>query len=382
MFFNMLLKATEGTSDCDTQIKSAIREPENEEAAAARLRSFRDYVVGVGRKVVDAGGGPHGRPKQGSIPFFVSYFWQIQNRDVWPVYYTSTIQVIEGMNLWENTADPGDDYLSYKRLYEGLIDIFSEYAGRSFTLYDVEHVFWFKSRQPLSDIASAPFVVMSEGTTATAPTTAAPKPAPTEPEQAPILPDSYVPPIVAVIPTLALNDPELQEVARRTGTTVERALEKSINAAFTLLGYETRLLGQGKGRVPDGEAIAVNDQYAILWDAKARTDGYRMGTDDRIIRQYIETQSRSLKRGRGIRNIYYLIISSSFSDEFDDLRSGLKMETDVNEVCLLEATALVAIVNQYLRAPLTVSRGSDGIQRLFSDGGLITENDVVENLAL
>ena len=75
------------------------------------------------------------------------------------------------------------------------------------------------------------------------------------------------------------------------------------------MGYETKLLGQGMGRVPDGQAIAVRDSYALLWDAKARSDGYRMGTDDRTVREYIELQSLGLKQ-RGVRNIYYVIISS------------------------------------------------------------------------
>jgi hypothetical protein len=135
-------------------------------------------------------------------------------------------------------------------------------------------------------------------------------------------------------------------------------------------------LGQGKGRVPDGQAIAPYDSYALLWDAKVRTDGYSMGTDDRTIKEYIGTQSRELKRRGIIRNIYYVIISSGFTDEFDDLIRSLKMQTDVNEVCLLEATALVAIVNLKLRAPLTVTLGPDGLQQLFSSSGLVKVDDV------
>jgi hypothetical protein len=105
-----------------------------------------------------------------------------------------------------------------------------------------------------------------------------------------------------------------------------------------------------------------------------------MGTDDRAIKQYIDTQTRNMKPGR-VRNIYYLIISSAFSDDFDELVRTLKMETNVNEVCLLEADALVAIVDQKLRAPLSISLGPDGIQRLFSASGIITADDVLKNLA-
>lgn len=383
MFFNMLMTLADDASECDRQLKSVIRVPINEEDAATLLRNFRSYVIRIGQQFVDGGGDPRGRPKEGSISFFVSYFWQIQQRDIWPVYYTNTVQMIEGMNLWEATGEVGDDYLSYKRLHETLVDVCSEATGRPFNLYDVEHMFWFKGGKSFASAGptqtdaapESPSIVVTAGT-----------PIPNllvkvQPAPEAHLPDSYVPPIVAVIPKLAMNDPELQETARRVGTTLERAFEKSINATFTILGYETQLLGQGAGRVPDGQAIAVDESYALLWDAKARTDGYRMGTDDRIIRQYIETQSRGLKRSRGVRNIYYLIISSGFSDDFDDLIRTLKMETNVNEVCLVEAAALVAILDQKLRAPLSVGLGSDGIQRLFSSSGIITASDVLEVLA-
>ena len=75
-----------------------------------------------------------------------------------------------------------------------------------------------------------------------------------------------------------------------------------------------------------------------------RSSGYSVGTDDQTIR-YIATQSRELRRRGTIRNIYYVLISSGFSDEFEDLIRSLKMQTDVNEVCLLEASALVAMVD-------------------------------------
>jgi hypothetical protein len=381
MFFNMLVKTAENASEFDSQLRSVIREPSDEDDAVGLLRNFRSYVTRLGQQFIDAGGDPRSRPKVGSVPFFVSYFWQIHRRNLWPVYYTNTVQMIEGMNLWQPTGEIGEDYLRYKLLHEALVGLFSEEAGRVFSLYDVEHVFWFKSGKPLAGDSPLQGAITTKTSAVSSINIAIQENALPSSNQAPMLPDSYVPPIIATIPKLALNDPELQEIARRSGTTLERAFEKNINAAFTILGYETQLLGQGMGRVPDGQAIAVDESYALLWDAKARLDGYRMGTDDRIIRQYIETQSRSLKRGRGIRNIYYLILSSSFADDFDDLIRSLKMETNVNEVCLVEAAALVAVVDQKLRDPLAISLGSDGIQRLFSSSGIVTKDYVLEILA-
>ena len=173
---------------------------------------------------------------------------------------------------------------------------------------------------------------------------------------------------------------ELIEAARRSGTILERAFEKFVDAAFTILGYQTKLLGQGKGRVPDGIAVARDENYAIIWDAKVRADSYSMGTDDRTIREYIYSQSRDLKRRQHLRNIYYLIISSKYADDFDDSIRSIKMETDVSEVVLVEVEAIVEMVDAKLRCPLEVTLGSDGFQQLFAVSGLLTAENVRELL--
>jgi hypothetical protein len=373
MFFNMLVRTVADASELDGQLKAAIRSPADEPAAAHSLKTFTDFVSRIGREFLEAGGDTYSRARPGSVPFFLSYFWQIQRREVWPVYYTNSVQAMEAMNLFQETGEASDDYIGYKRVHESLAALFSEAAGRPFSLYDVEHVFWFRSGK--LSVAAPPPVSGETGELRFA--TGQQR---TITREESILADGYVPPIVEIIPMLAANEPATQELVKNSGTKVERALEKSIHAAFTILGYETRLLGQGMGRVPDGQAIALDESYAILWDAKARADGYRMGTDDRAIRQYIDTQSRIIKRARGVRNIYYLIVSSKFADDFDDLIRSVKMETNVNEVCLLEADALVSIVDQKLRAPLEISLGPDGIQRLFSSSGIINAIRVAEAL--
>jgi hypothetical protein len=207
----------------------------------------------------------------------------------------------------------------------------------------------------------------------TAPDTAAPEPYAE-------LPDSYVPPIIAIIPALASNDSALEHAAKASGTSIARALEKSVHAAFTMLGFHAQLMGQGQGRVPDGLAIAHDYSYAILWDSKARQNGYSMGTDDRTIREYITTQSRQLKRKHHLRNLYYVVVSSSFADDFDDLIRGLKMDTEVNEICLMESDVLLTMVEAKLRDPNQVSLGPDGFQRIFCNSGILTAEQVKEEL--
>lgn len=367
MFFNMIVNTATDLAECDHELKAAIAVPTSDDMARSRLRAFVNYATRLGDEHVRGGGAGHGRPKVGSVPFFLSYFWQLQDRDVWPVYYTNSVQTMEDLNLWRATEDLAENYISFKRLHQELAVLFTKASGQPFHLYDVEHVFWFKGGNPYEGSKSTEL----DG-----------RPQPVKPPAPPILvrdnrlPDSYVPPIVAILPQISVNDPALAEAARLSGTSLERAFEKNINAAFTMLGFQTQLLGQGQGRVPDGIAIDPDHSYALIWDGKVRADKYSMGTDDRTIREYIQNQSRDLKRRRALRNLYYVIISSRFADDCDDTIRDLKMNTDINEVCLMEAGALVAIVDQKLRDPTQISLGPDGVQRLFSTSGILTEADI------
>jgi hypothetical protein len=291
MFFNMVVNVAETKEECDAELKAAIVEPTNDEMAKSRIRTFASYVKRLGDRLVDLGGSKHARPKVGSVPFFLSYFWQIQNRSMWPVYYTNTVQTLVDSNLWAPKDELADDYIDYKSLHMELAELFSRETGRPMSLYDVEHVFWVKGGNPYGK-AKPMSVEVSEPDTVTT-------------FEQPIvhrslierLPESFVPPIVAIIPRLAVGDAETEKAAAASGVTVARALEKSVHAAFTMLGYETKLLGQGAGRTPDGIATNYDDSYAIIWDAKSRINGYSMGTDDRTIREYVSVQVANWREG-------------------------------------------------------------------------------------
>ncbi len=373
MFFNMVINVADNLEECDQELKSALTVPANEQIASSRIKTFESYVRRLGDEWVNAGNTRYGCPKVSSIPFFLSYFWQIQDRDEWPVYYTNSVQVMSDLNIWQPSGDLAQNYLAFKHIYENLAEIFKEESGKQFNLYEVEHVFWYKGGNPY-EVRKSGNEQESVGRT---------KPIKIIPvESSLLLPESYIPPIIAILPRVATNEEVLVEAAKKSGTSLERAFEKYIDAAFTILGYETKLLGQGKGRVPDGLASALEENYTILWDAKIRKDGYSIGTDDRIIREYITKQSRDIKKRQSLRNIYYMIISSKFTDDFEDAIRSIKMETSINEVILVEADALVAMVDAKLRAPLQITLGPDGLQRLFSVSDIITAEKVREQLLI
>jgi Restriction endonuclease FokI, C terminal len=292
------------------------------------------------------------------------------------VYYTNAVNTLIDLNLWTPSDDLAADYVSFKHLHEELVSLFAANCQKKFSLYDVEHVFWFKGGNPYEATQTIP----KDAVDIRVVSKTDPIPIVLVPNPLDRLPDSYVPPVISILPRLACNAPGLEDLAYASGISVARAFEKNINIAFTMLGYETKLLGQGGGRVPDGIATDHDNSYAIIWDAKVRGGSYSMGTDDRAIREYIVTQSREMKRRRSLRNVYYALISNRFSNDFDEEIRSIKMETEISEVCLIEAKALVAIVEAKLRDPIHLTLGPDGIQRLFSSSGIISVDTVTQNL--
>lgn len=362
MFFNMLVKTSAAgscTAEFEAMLKRVLVLPGSPEAAAHLMGEFADFTASLSRFVDDR----RAAPKVGSVPFFLSYFWQILDPHTYPVYYTSMVGVLQEYNLWAPSPEVKDSYLSFYRLNHELLALFNDHADRELTLWDVEHAFWYMTQPELPSpaVKSAPAV----------------EPPQTGKQIIPHeLPDSYIPPVVAILPRLASNDPELAQVCQNMGSSIDVVFEKRLDILFQMLGYETELLGQGHGRVPDGVAVCRESGYAIGYDAKVRQQNYSMGTEERKIREYIMGLTDRMRR-QGIRHVYFMLISSAFRDEHDDIIRSLKMETDVREVLLVEAGALVALLEAKLRDPL-LTLGADGIQRLFANSGILTEADVRE----
>jgi hypothetical protein len=148
MFFNLVVKTADNLDECDQELKTAIVAPANEQIASSRIKTFLSYVKRLGENWVEAGNTRHGCPKTGSIPFFLSFFWQIQNRQWWPVYYTNSVQVMSDLNIWEPVGDLAEDYLAFKWINEELASLFTQESGKPFDLYGVEHVFWYRGGNP------------------------------------------------------------------------------------------------------------------------------------------------------------------------------------------------------------------------------------------
>jgi hypothetical protein len=148
LFFNMLVNSAPDASECDRIMRDAIKLPTNEHRARSQINSLEQFVDGVrqGHKRVE--GTTRRCPNLRSIPFFVSYFWQIQDRSVWPIYYTNAVNSMVDLEIWQPTGDLGADYITFKHLYEELAQLFTARSGKPFDLYGLEHVFWFTGGHP------------------------------------------------------------------------------------------------------------------------------------------------------------------------------------------------------------------------------------------
>jgi len=131
MFFNMVVNVADVETECDEELKAALSMPASEDMARSRIKTFTSYVKRIGEQHVEAGGTKYGRPKVSSIPFFLSYFWQIHDRKVWPVYYTNSVNTMTDMNLWQPSDDLAINYIAFKNIHEELAELFTQEIPRS-----------------------------------------------------------------------------------------------------------------------------------------------------------------------------------------------------------------------------------------------------------
>lgn len=354
MFFNMLTKTAiefNKKQELDQALKKSTQSPKNIEESLEIIRQFQEFTNDLGNLHSDR----RSAPRSGSIPYFLSYFWQIQNPNLWPVYYSSSVNSLNELGIWSPTRDIVHDYEEYYSICYDLVDLVNDHSTENVSLWDIEHLFWFYMQ-----IADEEVVESNE------------LPIVTNPVKITGIPESYIPPVVSIIPKLANHDEEIEALAAFENKSVVTLLEERLSILFRMLGFKTTQLGQGSGRNPDGIAYCREYNYVIIFDAKVRQDGYSMGIDERAIREYIDANVEGLKRS-GYRNIYFMIISSNFRGDHDEVIRNLKIETDVSEIILMEAAALLALLDGKLRDP-EFSLGKTGLQTLLASSGVITED--------
>ena len=130
---------------------------------------------------------------------------------------------------------------------------------------------------------------------------------------------------------------------------VDRLFELRIADAFRCLGFEVQSLGQGTGRKPDALAIARQERFAVIIDAKVRQDGYRLGTEDRKFLEYATTCGRELQR-QGIDKVYLVVVGPGFREADLKKLTDFLSNSPVRSVDLITARGLMNIVEESIRS--------------------------------
>jgi hypothetical protein len=94
-------------------LRNALRVPSDEEHARSALRA----VVELTKMLVDdADRVGIGKPAPGRVPLVVSYFWEAQARDQWPIAYPASKATLEKYGLYREGDDPVESYFSLRRV--------------------------------------------------------------------------------------------------------------------------------------------------------------------------------------------------------------------------------------------------------------------------
>jgi hypothetical protein len=129
---------------------------------------------------------------------------------------------------------------------------------------------------------------------------------------------------------------------------VNTAFEKRCADAFRCMGFDVQELGQGRGRKADCLALAREEGFGVIIDAKVRANGYVLGTEDRKFLEYATTHSRELQRA-GIQKVYLAVVGSEFrNDDLNKLTAYLA-QSPVRSAVFITAKALMRIVEESIR---------------------------------
>ncbi len=347
----------------EKNLKEALSVPKSMDEAVAKINTLAEYLTELKTKTDN----PKSIPRVNQS-FMLSYFWELQAPEIYPVFFGSAKNVLENLGFdFKSQETAGVEFKYFAEIYIAIRSLFekTKNLNEKHPVWYVEHVLWnqFK-KQSVSTGADVEVETKRE--------------APSKIKTARTPDESWIPPIIADLEALALN--QETEWTQKRGIKPEKAFETKLRYLFTILGYNVTELGQGKGREPDGIAISTDGHagyYAIIYDAKAREKDYSIGTGDREITEYIKNKQRELQRQR-VDKVSFLIVSSEFTNS-PSLENSLKdiyRATRV-PVILVKAKDLLDIVNRKLsNADIDHAQLED----LFLETGLLTAEKIVDVL--
>lgn len=342
MVLNQLNNWSGGSESMADVLRRALKLPGSQSEASDQIRQFTASAIKL-------------LPKEKSfryktIPFLLSYFWQIQDPAKLPIYYSASRRLLTEEGMMPSIEDQGEQYLAFCKLMDELVELYqSRTKAEKYPYWFVEHVLWAVVQLEKE---------LSKPTTPTLPKRGAK--AASDRDWT-----SYVPPIVSNLPAMALDSDKSND------------FERAVMLVFRMLGYQVDNLGQGTGRQPDGVACAREFNYAIIFDAKSSKDGYALGTDDRRIAEYIQTHKKRLAKD-GYRNLYFVLVSSGFRGDMRPAFQRIRQQTGVQSVVTLTAEQALQLLAHRIKNPLSFDL--ENLETVFMESGPLDDAGLRELL--
>lgn len=132
MFFNQLVKAAD-RAELRTALREALPAPTDAEDAEGKLETFL-AAVDRARDRAEITGAT--KPGRGRIDFFISFFWELVDREAWPTFFPNSRNVLEQHGLLDTSQPQPALYTAYRSRMLELKDLLGT------TTWGVEHLLW------------------------------------------------------------------------------------------------------------------------------------------------------------------------------------------------------------------------------------------------
>ncbi len=141
MQLNIMFNTASANPEMNTQIENILREavtlPASSESAVRRINHLTNFL-----SELYATYKPRGWTVR-NVPFILSYFWEAQNRDEFPLYYPNEASVYsQRLSIIDLSGSPGQRYATYQQLVAMLrhtLDV---------STWELEHFAFWLSKQP------------------------------------------------------------------------------------------------------------------------------------------------------------------------------------------------------------------------------------------
>ncbi|RYY19928.1 MAG: hypothetical protein EOO04_20995 [Chitinophagaceae bacterium] len=373
MFFNLLVRNNESNLDSLTAlINLIVVEPIDLVDACGRIDQLENFARLGYENAPDKRRVAH----PSSAAYFASYYWQIHNPLKWPIMYSSLVNAFRELHIWSEEPLQSENYRQFYSLNEQIKTVLSEYTGGQIDNWSAEHAFWYYSG------ARRPGSKFNPGNTYIDVAVPITTPTIVSNEDNPVVRVSNITETLTAFTNFDINDYLIPKVARlrELGKSIEHNnsakgvdYERIVVEIFNQLDFEVESLGQGTGRNPDAIAKFRQDHTAFIIDAKAYSNGYSLGRDDRAIKEYISYHCPKLQK-EGFKKIGFIIVSNSFRSEMEEFINDITWNTEIKRFVLLSSEALL-----YLLAYKTKDKLSIGtiIDFLVGSGPVISLKQVI-----